>query len=446
MQEKFLLNSQCAEYLYFEVAKDLPLIDYHNHLNYSDIACSKEYTDMTEAWLLCDGYKHRAMRICGVDEHLITGDASRKDKFIAWCETVPKLYGGPLYDWSKIELRDIFGISLDINKANAEAIWEQANLKLNTGAFNARGLYNRFDIEYAAPCTEIQESLDAFGTVSSMAPSLRADNLLIPSQKTLEFLNSASGIQIHDLEDFIDAVSRRLDVFEEKGCCFSDHSLDNGFYYKRDFRGANAAFQKLLAGEQLTNEEEVVLRSETLVLLADEYATRGWTLQLHMGSQRSTSTRIKTLPGACGGFAGIGNSIDLNSLVTMLDDMEQSKNGLPPKVIVYTLNPIDNAMVSILSGSFIGVTQGPAWWWCDHIQGMREMLDHFAVYSVLSTFVGMNTDSRSLLSLSRHDYFRRVFCGWIGRKVEQGELPYDKDILTEITRSVCYENARKLIK
>ena len=165
-----------------------------------------------------------------------------------------------------------------------------------------------------------------------------------------------------------------------------------------------------------------------------------------MGSQRTTSTRIKRLPNACGGYAAIGNSIDVNSLVHLLDDMEQSEHGLPRKVIIYTLNPIDNAVNAILSGSFVGVTQGPAWWWCDHLQGMRDMLDHFANYSVLSTFVGMNTDSRSIMSLCRHDYFRRTFCGWIGEKVERGELPYDKDILTEITRRVCYENALRLFE
>lgn len=446
MRDRFLLDTKCAEYLYLEVAKDLPLIDYHNHLNYTDIASGRAYADMTEVWLLCDGYKHRAMRICGVDEALITGDAGNFDKFKAWCETVPKLYGGPLFDWSQKELADIFGIELDINGKNADAIWEQANSRLSEPAFSARGLYDQFDIRYAAPCTEIQDPLSDFDAVASMSPSLRADNLLVPSQGTLAFLEQESGIRIRNLEDYQAAVAHKLDDFAKKGCCFSDHSLDNGFRYVRNRQVAAKAFQKFRMGEKLNEEELLYLSSELLVLLANEYARRGWTLQLHMGSQRSTSTRIKNLPGVCGGFAGIGNSIDLNSLVAMLDDMEKNQNGLPPKIIIYALNPIDNAMISILSGSFIGVTQGPAWWWCDHILGIRQMLDHFAVYSVLGTFVGMNTDSRSLLSLSRHDYFRRVFCGWIGRKVEQGELPYDKDILTEITRSVCYENARRLIK
>lgn len=165
-----------------------------------------------------------------------------------------------------------------------------------------------------------------------------------------------------------------------------------------------------------------------------------------MGAQRNTSTRLRIHSGPWGGFAGIGNSICVQSLVGMLDDAEQGQYGLPPKVIIYNLNPNDNAMLATLSGSFMGVTQGPAWWWCDHIQGMREMLDHFSTYSVLSTFVGMNTDSRSLLSLIRHDYFRCVFCGWLGKKVERRELPYAQDLLTKLTRAVCYENARKLIK
>lgn len=446
MNDLYLLNNKYAEYLYFEVAKDLPLIDYHNHLNYEDIAAGNLYADMSAAWILLDGYKHRAMRICGVDEEFITGSASRKEKFISWCKTVPMLLGGPLYDWSKKELHDVFGIELDINAENADAIWEQTNAALATDKFSAKGLYDHFNVKYSAPCTEIQAPLAPFDAVESMVPSLRADNLLIPSMATVGFLSENAKLAIRTIDDYIAAISHRLDAFSDKGCCFSDHSLDNGFRYKRDGILAASAFRKLINEETLSEEERLALESEMLVRLSGEYAARGWTLQLHMGSQRTTSTRIKRLPNACGGYAAIGNSIDVNSLVHLLDDMEQSEHGLPRKVIIYTLNPIDNAVNAILSGSFVGVTQGPAWWWCDHLQGMRDMLDHFANYSVLSTFVGMNTDSRSIMSLCRHDYFRRTFCGWIGEKVERGELPYDKDILTEITRRVCYENALRLFE
>lgn len=446
MRDSYLLNSKYAEYLYFEVAKDLPLIDYHNHLNYRDISEGRSYEDITEAWLLLDGYKHRAMRICGVDEAFITGSASRKEKFLSWCKTVPMLMGGPLYDWSKKELQDVFSIDLAINAENAESIWEQANAMLATDGFSAKGLYDRFPVKYSAPCAEIQASLAPFDAVETMVPSLRADNLLTPTPALIDFLSKDANISICSIDDYLAAISHRLNAFSEKGCCFSDHSLDNGFRYKRDRRLAESAFSQLRNGKPLSEDERLALRSEILVRLSGEYAARGWTLQLHMGAQRTTSTRISRLPNVCGGYASIGNSIQVDSLIHYLDDVEQGEYGLPHKVIIYTLNPIDNAINAILSGSFVGVTQGPAWWWCDHLYGIREMLDHFANYSVLSTFVGMNTDSRSILSLCRHDYFRRVFCGWIGEKIERGEIPYDVDILTEITKSVCYENALRLFE
>ena len=445
MRHSYLLDSDCAESLYFEVARDLPLIDYHNHLNHVDILSGKTYANIAQMWICCDPYKHRAMRICGVEESKITGPASDKEKFFTWCETVPKLYGGPLFDWSRIEMQELFGISLDVNKANAEAIWEQANARLTEPGFSAGGLYDRFPMEYCAPCTDITESLALYDPSKGLVPSLRGDTLLIPGDSVLQYLQAHANLPIHSLEDYMQAICCRLQDFQEKGCRFSDHSLDNGFRYRNDPAAAEKIFQKHLNHTPLSEEDRMVLQSQVLTRLGHEYARRGWTLQLHLGAQRVTSTRLRTHSGPWGGYAGIGNAVDIQTLVSLLDSLEQGPWGLPPKVIVYNLNPVDNAALATLSGSFIGVTQGPAWWWCDHIQGIRNMLENFSSFSVLSTFVGMNTDSRSLLSLVRHDYFRRIFCGWIGKKVEQKELPYDPELLTALTRAVCYENAKKLI-
>lgn len=445
MNTNYLLTTPTAERLYYETARELPLIDYHNHLNAADIAAHRRFEDIAEIWLLSDPYKHRAMRICGVDETYITGSAGHYEKFVQWCSVYPKLAGGPLYDWSRFELAEYFGITDEICGENARLIWGKANEQIKAEGFDAFTLYNHFPVEYAAPCASVCDELSVFEGIENMAPSLRGDDLLIPGKALAEKLGTLCGIEVRDRESLKAALTMRLDELERVGCRFSDHALDAGFRYAAD-DGKNAErIERSLHGETLSAEEKSAVSSELLRLLASEYARRGWTMQLHIGAQRFTSTRLRTLAGAAGGFAGIGGTVDVPSLASLLDDIESGEHGLP-KTILYTLNPADNAVMSVLSGSFVGVTQGPAWWWCDHLQGMREMLDVFASFSVLSTFVGMTTDSRSLLSLLRHDYFRRCLCGWMGEKAERGELPNDFEKLSAIVRAVCYENAKKLIK
>lgn len=444
MDKNYLLNNNISKSLYFEVAAGLPLIDYHNHLNAADIAGRKRFDDIAEAWLLADPYKHRAMRICGVDEYYITGGADRHEKFLRWCSTVPMLAGNPLYDWSNIEMENLLGEAVPVNGENAEELWRRANERLAGDGYDASGLFHRFRVEYAAPCARLTDELGIFSADSTLAPSLRGDELLLPDADTVRSMEKKSGMRVTDADSYMECISSLLDGFARAGCRFSDHSLDSGFVYCRAAAGADALFARRLAGEVLDAEQSAQLQSMLLVRLADEYARRGWTMQLHIGALRSTSTRLRTLCGKAGGYAGIGSCTDIRALAAMLDDMEQQRHGLP-RTVIYNLNPSDNAAVAVLSGSFIGATQGPAWWWCDHIRGMREMLDEFSTFSVLSTFVGMNTDSRSVLSLGRHDYFRRVFCGWAGEKAERGELPHDMQLLGELTKAVCYGNAKKLI-
>ena len=445
MYNKFLLSTSMAERLYYEIAADLPLIDYHNHLSVKDLAEDRLYKNITEAWLINDPYKHRAMRICGVDENLITGNSSDKNKFDAWCEIYPKLIGNPLYDWSRLELKNIFKIQTPICKKNSDLIWSEVNEMLQTREFSSRGIYNRFSIKYAAPCASILDDLSAFFSIQSLAPSLRGDDLVVPSSDFIKKLSALTEIEIVDLASFQSAVILRLNAFQKANCRFSDHALDNGFvYYKDDGKNENR-FRRMISGEELTIPDKAQLSSVILRFLAGQYAQRNWTMQLHIGAQRYTSTKLRITAGSTGGFACIGNSVNIESLVQMLDDIELGSNGLP-RMILYTLNPSDNAMFSVLSGSFRGVIQGPAWWWCDHLQGMREMLEVFTSYSVLGTFVGMTTDSRSLFSLSRHDYFRRMLCGWIGQKSAIGEFPNDYEPLCELIRAICFENANRLIE
>ncbi len=444
MDKDYLLKKGFAKELYYSVAKDLPLIDYHNHLSVPDLKEDRQFHDITEAWLLGDPYKHRLMRICGVEEEKITGTASNYEKFLAWCEVYPRLIGTPVYDWSRIELDAFFGIEDAICKSNARKIWDETKAKLGTAEYTARGLYNHFNIEYAAPCASLCDELEQFSCIGSLAASLRADDIVLPKRDMIKTLCEKTGIRISDLDSFKTAVSKRLEAFQKAGTCFSDHAIDNGFYYLPDDGKNDLRFKSILKGDDLPEKEEAALKSCILQFLCGEYAKRKWTVQLHIGAQRATSTRLRKAAGRAGGFAAIGNSADIAALCRLLDDVEQGEYGLP-QMILYTLNPTDNAAIAVLSGSFVGITQGPAWWWCDHIQGMREMLDHFSAYSVLSTFPGMTTDSRSLFSLSRHDYFRRVLCEWTAERVEDGILPNDPDILQDTIRKICYENARKYI-
>lgn len=447
MQKDYFLNNQFAKQLYYDYAKDLPVIDYHNHLSINTLN-DTPFTDICELWVKADPYKHRLMRICGVNEELITGGASNYDKFLAWCKIFPSLVGTPVFDWSLIELKRVFDIDLMPSEENAKAIFDKANEVIKEKGISANYLLKLFNVEYSAPCQGILDDLSFF-TTPDCVPSLRGDDMLIPTLDLIQKLSSIVGQEIVDLNGYISALAKRIDDFVSVGCKFSDHALDNGFIYVKD-DGLNAQrFAKLLNGEELSSQDKVQISCYVLRELFSIYVGKNMVVQLHVGAQRQTSTRLKNLAGKAGGYAGIGSTVDVKSLTNLFDDVEQ-KAGLP-RIILFTLNPSDNAVMAILSGSYSKdgvsalVTQGPAWWWCDHLQGINEMLDNFAVFSVLSTFVGMTTDSRSLLSFSRHDYFRRALCKWIGDKVAKGELPEDKKLYKPIIEKMCYQNAKNII-
>ncbi len=444
MTNNYLLTTDMAQQLYYQAVKDLPIIDYHNHLSVADLAENRSFDDVTEIWLKPDPYKHRAMRICGVPEELITGSASNKEKFNTWCKTFPRLLGNPLYDWSRMEVEGVFGVNIPINSDNSEKLWDAINERLAEPQFRAMELMNSFNVEYAAPCVSMTDDISVFAKYKELAPSLRGDDWACPTLDTITKLAELTGKDIYDSKTLRDAIGARLDDLTAVGCRFSDHALNDGFIYVADDGNFEARLKKILGGEVLSENEKNAVSSDLLRLFGGEYAKRGWVMQLHIGAKRDTSTRLKRIAGPAGGYAGIGNSVSISSLTSLLNDLEQGEYGLP-RTILFTLNPIDNAAISILSGSFVGVTQGPAWWWCDHLQGMREMLENFNVFSVLSTFVGMTTDSRSLLSLVRHDYFRRMLCGWIGEKATRGELPNDYSQLSALAKAMCYQNAKDLI-
>lgn len=451
MDENFLLHTPLSRRLYHECAEPLPVIDYHNHLNIRELAEGKNYSNLARLWLISDPYKHRAMRICGVDERYITGDASDYDKFKKWMAVLPRLIGNPLYDWSVLEMKRIFHIDFIPGVTEAEWLWEQADKKLALPEFSVRAMLDRFHVEYAAPCAAITDDISAFEKMENLVPSLRGDSMIDAIRETADSLEQLIQAPIHTLQDYYCAIRRRLEAFARAGCRFSDHALDDGFLYKKEEEPAEALFERSRTGGLLTEEEKQLLSSQILRFLSAEYAKRGWTMQLHIGAQRITSSRLRAAAGPAGGFAGIGNCCHVKSLTQMLDDFEKGPYGLP-KVILFTLNPADNAVMSVLGGSYSRdgteglVQQGPAWWWCDHLYGMREVFENLAAFGVLSVFIGMTTDSRSILSFVRHEYFRRAFCGWLGEKAEKGDLDVSEELLKGLVKDVCYSNAQKRIR
>lgn len=451
MDENFLLNTPVSRRLYHECAAELPIIDYHNHLCVADLAGGRKYENLAQLWVVSDPYKHRAMRICGVEEKYITGGAADYEKYEAWMSTLPRLIGNPLYDWSVLEMKRIFDLELDPETADAERIWEDTCRKLAGPDYSAPALLDRFHVEYAAPCASVAEELSGFLQFEHVAPSLRGDDMVNVTAEAIEKLSAAADMPVHNLEEYYAAIAERLQDFEEAGCKFADHALDHGFRYYRDDGWNARRFQDILRGMELPAEETGKLASDILRFLSSSYAKQGWTMQLHIGAQRFTSSRLRSMAGPAGGFAGIGSCCDVGSLTEMLDDFEQGMNGLPD-IVLYTLNPADNAVMSVLSGSYSQdgragkVQQGPAWWWCDHLYGIREVLENISSFGVLSVFIGMTTDSRSILSFVRHEYFRRAFCGWLGEKVENGRITASWETLKKLVEDVCYDNARSRIR
>jgi glucuronate isomerase len=403
IHDDFLLKTTTARRLYHGLAEALPIIDYHNHLSARDLAEDRVFENITQLWIAGDPYKHRAMRIAGVPERFITGCATDREKFDAWAATVPQTLGNPLFPWTALELKRYFGISELLSPATAGGIWEQCNALLRTPAHSAQHLIARANVECLCTSDQLTDNLQAHARLAKsefptrVLPSLRVDDIATVDRAQL---------------------TERLDLFDQMGCALADHSL-------------------------------VEFDSEALRFLAAEYGRRGWVLQLHMGALRHTSIRLRQVAGPAGGYATIGKTCDIPSLCRFLDDVEQG--GQLPRTILYPLNPADYAALATLTGSFAEdgvrgkIQLGPAWWYNDHALGIRNHLDILASYGLLSTFIGMTTDSRSLLSLVRHEYFRRVFCDWLGEQVQSGLMPDDDNLLGALVRSVCYENAHRWI-
>lgn len=426
MKNDYLLTTDRAKRLYFEYAKDLPIIDFHNHVCVADVADNRKFDSLYELWLACDPYKHRLMRICGVDEHFITGDADPFEKFEKYCSVFPYVAGNPVFDWSKMELSTVFGIDTLPCKDNARYIYDKCGEMLKSSEYYTKAILDRFNVEYQSPVATVLDGLSAFDG-KSIAPSLRGDNLLDPSRDLIEALKVKTGVCIDSKESYVNAVSVVLDRFDSAGCRFADHSLDFDFF----------------------DTDTAPKQTEMLRLLGNEYAKRGWTLLLHVGAKRQTSPRLLKLAGTAGGYAAAGEGFPVSKLCNLLADME-SAGGLPDTVL-FPLNLADQPSFAVLQGSFSedGVASkvqlGPAWWWCDNAFGIRNTLECISSFGVLSQFIGMTTDSRSILSFVRHDYFRRILCSFIDTRDTEGEWELPFEILSNIAVKICYQNAKDKI-
>lgn len=457
LNSNFLLQNSIAERLYHEVATELPIVDFHNHLPIHDIAADRQFNNITQLWITGDPYKHRLMRMFGIPEKEITGNASDEAKFKHWAKILPFTLGNPLYHWSALELKRVFDIDELLNENNAEEVWQECNQKLQLAQFSAANITKQFKPEYLVTSDNLLDDISRHSTASAqldnveIVPSLRGDDLLNFKQINFsKLLSNLSPERINDLADYQQIIINYLEKFHQAGCTMADHALDAGFAYIYTRKEkAMAIFAALLAGKTLDKQQELQLKSYLLHFLGKEYAARNWVLQLHIGAYRNTSTRLANLTGGAGGFAGIGNSCDISSLINLINDLE--KENLLPRMILYTLNPNDYEAVATLTGSFAEdglagkIQLGPAWWYNDHQSGIERHLQVVANYSLLSQFIGMTTDSRSILSLSRHEYFRRILCNYLGKMVQQKMIPHDFDLLSQLVTRVCYSNSKSMI-
>ncbi len=439
------------ETLYRSV-RNLPIIDFHNHLNVQDLYTDRKYRNITEMWIASDPYKHRVMRILGVPERLISGDADDEEKFHAFCRAFPMSAGTPVYDWAKTELKSIFETDLLPSPENEKELWKLTGDYLSQ--HGAATILSQFHVEYAAPCASLTDDLSVFGK-NGIYPSLRGDNLLTPNATMTEALGKETNLPIHSLSDYLAAVACRLTAFKKANCFFADHAVDSGSrliapHGEESFADAASLFDARMQGKPLDANEKDRLSSYLLFRLAGLYAKNGMALQLHIGAERETSARLRRITGPAGGYAGSGAPTDIRALATFLAAVEDGEYGLP-RIILYNLNPADNAAFSTLSGSYSidgcrgSVVNGAAWWWNDHRYGIRNVLENTMAYSVLSVFPGMVTDSRSVASFVRHDYFRRILCGFLAEKAAEGALPTDLSLLETIAEKLCYGNAKDYI-
>lgn len=458
MDENFLLNNDTAVELYNNHAKNMPIFDYHCHLSPKEIAENKSYRNITEVWLGGDHYKWRAMRSNGLEEKYITGDAPDKEKFLKWAETVEQCIGNPLYHWTHLELKRFFGIDKILSSKTAEEIWEECNKLLATRDFTARALIERSNVKALCTTDDPVDNLEYHIALAKdpsfnvkVLPTWRPDKgvkIEKPDFKEwISKLEASAGVKIDSFEALKSAFVKRLDYFHDVGCRLSDHGMDKILYAESDDAEADVILKKALKGETLTDEEIAKYQTQVILFLGKNYAKRGWVMQIHANVFRNNSTRMFKILGPDTGYDAIADNKIGYALVKILDNLDYT-NELP-KTILYSLNPTDNELLGTIMGSFQGggipgkIQLGSGWWFNDQKDGMIKQMVALGNLGLLSRFVGMLTDSRSFLSYTRHEYFRRIMCNLIGEWVENGEYPKDMELLGNIVENICYKNAKE---
>lgn len=455
MDQDFLLKTETAKRLFHDYAADMPIIDYHCHINPKEIYEDLQYENITQVWLYGDHYKWRAMRSCGIDEYYITGEASDYEKFCKFAETLEYAIGNPLYHWSHLELKKYFGYDGVLSRKTAEQVWNLTKAAFAEGGLSVRNIIRKSNVEVICTTDDPIDSLEWHEKIGEsdfdvkVLPAWRPDKAVNIEKETfadyIRQLEEAAETEIVDIASLKAALTKRMDYFQERGCSVSDHGLDFVPYVRCTEEQLADIFNSGRQGYPLTPAEIEGYKTEMMLFFAEEYQRRGWVMQLHYGCRRDNNQKMFEKLGPDTGFDCISNYTPADKLASFLD-AANGGSGLP-KTIMYSLNPEDNAVIGTLIGCFQGsevpgkIQHGSAWWFNDHKKGMEEQMTTLASLGLLGKFIGMLTDSRSFLSYTRHEYFRRILCNLIGTWVEDGEFPADEELLETIVKGVSHDNA-----
>ncbi|QDO95196.1 glucuronate isomerase [Formosa sediminum] len=456
IHDNFLLENKYAEELYHNYSKNQPIIDYHNHLAPQQIADDVIFDSITKVWINGDHYKWRAMRTLGVNEQYITGKSSDKDKFLNWAKTVPYTMRNPLYHWTHLELKRYFDIDELLNETNAEKIWEETRIKLQSEAYSCRRLLKKVNAELVCTTEDPIDTLEHHHTLAKadynvkVSTAFRPDKAIFISHKGyneyLIALGNVAGVHINSFTSLCDALIKRIQFFHDSGCRLCDHGLDKIYFENYTENEVNSILLKQLEGQPITTTEAAKFQSAVLIFLCETYHEFGWVQQFHLGALRNNNSRMHSLLGPDTGWDSIGDYPQAQKLSAFLNALD-SKNKLT-KTIIYNLNPADNEVMATMIGNFNDgsikgkIQWGSGWWFLDQKDGMTKQLNTLSNMGLISCFVGMLTDSRSFLSFPRHEYFRRILCNLLGDEIKRGELPNDMEWIGKLVSDISYNNAK----
>ena len=453
IKDNFLLTNKTAEELYASFAKDMPIIDYHCHLPEKQILENKPFNDIFEIWLSGDHYKWRLMRNFGIDEEYITGNASNKDKFLAYCKTLGTAFGNPLYHWSQVELQEFFGCYHEINEENAEKIWDECNAYIKANNVTPQSLIEGSNVTHVFTTNEVFDDLDTFvkikekGFAFTVLPAFRADKIMnIEAAPYLTFLGKLEELthKINNIDDLESALEKRLQAFLSVGCRASDIAVEN-VYAVPEKAEADKVLKSVLAGGKPSEKDAEIFKGYVTYFLMKLYAKYKVATELHFGAMRNNNALMLNKLGLDTGFDSISDKNSISQLSRLMDKL--NSEGALPKLIIFNLNPKMNSEIMSLIGCFQSseargkIQYGPAWWFLDNKIGMEKHLEDLCATGHIGAFIGMLTDSRSFLSYPRHHYFRRILCNYLGTMMEKGEMTTNLDTVSRVIKDICYHNA-----